>query len=169
MKHASVIICAVVAALLFAGAASAQVVIPPGGSQFNPAAATAASAEHRAAGDSADGRPGEPELCARAAPILRRAHHRLSRPGRRQRARPKRACELFALLRQSVIARAIVDDDCRRPVRCGVTIDARHGTSDPDSSCPATKPTLTYDSDAAGSSDFTAVHLNRHRRSKRNR
>jgi hypothetical protein len=35
-------------------------------------------------------------------------------------------------------------------VQCGVTIDASSGTSDPDNSCPATKPELTYDLDAAG-------------------
>jgi hypothetical protein len=58
--------------------------------------------------------------------------------------------------------------DCHRLVQCGVTIDARYGTSDPDNSCPATKPELTYDLDAAGSSSFTAVYLNRHRFSKRN-
>jgi hypothetical protein len=28
-------------------------------------------------------------------------------------------------------------------VQCGVTIDARSGTSDPDNCCPATKPKLT--------------------------
>jgi hypothetical protein len=41
-------------------------------------------------------------------------------------------------------------DDCHRLVRCGVTIGARHGTSDPDNSCPATKPQLTFDLDACG-------------------
>jgi hypothetical protein len=29
-------------------------------------------------------------------------------------------------------------------VQCSVTIDARYGTSDPDNSCPATNPELTY-------------------------
>jgi hypothetical protein len=29
-------------------------------------------------------------------------------------------------------------------VQCGVTIDARYGTSDPDNSCPARNPELTY-------------------------
>jgi hypothetical protein len=58
--------------------------------------------------------------------------------------------------------------DCDRLVQCGVTIEARYGTSDPDNGCPATKPQLTYDLDAAGSFGFTAVYLNRHRFSKRN-
>jgi hypothetical protein len=52
-------------------------------------------------------------------------------------------------------------------VQCGVTIDARDGTSDPDSSYPATKPELTFDLDATGSSSFTAVYVNRCRFSKR--
>jgi len=60
-------------------------------------------------------------------------------------------------------------DDCHRLVQCGVTIDARYGTNDPDNSCPPTKPELTFDSDAAGSLGFTAVYLNRQRFSKRNR
>jgi hypothetical protein len=44
--------------------------------------------------------------------------------------------------------------DCHRLVQCGVTIDARYGTSDPDNSCPATKPELTFDLDAAGKFEF---------------
>jgi hypothetical protein len=47
--------------------------------------------------------------------------------------------------------------DCHRLVQCGVTIDARSGTSDPDNCCPATKPELTHDLDTAGSSRFPAV------------
>jgi hypothetical protein len=46
---------------------------------------------------------------------------------------------------------------CHRLVQCGVTIDARYGTSDPDNSCPATKPEWTYDLDTGGSSSFTGV------------
>jgi hypothetical protein len=46
---------------------------------------------------------------------------------------------------------------CHGLVQCGVTIDARHGTSDPDNSCSTTKPELTYDLDAAGSSSFSAL------------
>jgi hypothetical protein len=50
-------------------------------------------------------------------------------------------------------------DGCHRLVQCGVTIDARYGTNDPDNSCPPTKPELTFDSDAAGSLGFTAVYF----------
>jgi hypothetical protein len=39
-------------------------------------------------------------------------------------------------------------------VQCGVTIEARYGTSDPDNSCSARNPELTY---APGSSSFPAV------------
>jgi hypothetical protein len=35
-------------------------------------------------------------------------------------------------------------------VQCGVTIDVRYGTNDPANSCLATKPTLIFDSNAAG-------------------
>jgi hypothetical protein len=35
--------------------------------------------------------------------------------------------------------------DCHRSVQYAVTIDTRYGTSDPDNSCPATKPELTCD------------------------
>jgi hypothetical protein len=41
-------------------------------------------------------------------------------------------------------------------VQCGVSFDARQGTSNPANSCPATKPELTFDLDAALSSGFTA-------------
>jgi hypothetical protein len=58
------------------------------------------------------------------------------------------------------------DWHCR--VQCGVTIDARNGTSDPDNSCPAKKPKLTYDLHGAGSPSFMAVYLNRRGFSKRN-
>ncbi len=58
--------------------------------------------------------------------------------------------------------------DCHRLVQCGVTIDARSGTSDPDNCCPATKPELTLNLDTAGSSSFSAVCSNRHGFSERN-
>jgi hypothetical protein len=39
-------------------------------------------------------------------------------------------------------------------VHCSATFDPREGTSDPDNSCPATKPESAFDLDAAGSSSF---------------
>jgi hypothetical protein len=45
-----------------------------------------------------------------------------------------------------------------RLVQCGATIDARHGTSDPDNSYPATKPQLAFDLDAAGGFGCTASY-----------
>jgi hypothetical protein len=60
----------------------------------------------------------------------------------------------ITLSRIQVAAGADRRHDCHRLVQCGVTIDARHGTSDPDNSWLATKPKLTHDFDAAGSFEF---------------
>src|ERR1700737_3060444 len=118
MKHASLIICAVALALCFGGAVSAQQFLPPGGSPLiNPPPlpphqstppSPAAAAEDRPAGDPADGRAGTLQLCTGAAPFLQRPDQHLPRSRRRQWVRPERACDVFALLRQSVIAAPVV-------------------------------------------------------------
>ena len=49
--------------------------------------------------------------------------------------------------------------DCQRLVQSGVPVGTHCGTSDPDSSCPATKQKLTHDSNTAGSSRPHSVCL----------